>query len=140
MKENGSSQLLSLLIRRNHLSTNGTRERSQHYSYTHTLAICHPPTPTFVYSIFHHGQAKVIATGFKQVLSLSQHFKLFLFFFFPTFAMMDSSVVVFAHVWRQLLSKKKLLESEVGSAQTLGCDGCRRKPRHQLDGCSPDRM
>lgn len=53
---------------------------------------------------------------------------------------MDSSVVVFAHVWRQLLSKKKLLESEVGSAQTLDCDGCRRKPRHQLDGCSPDCM
>lgn len=43
------------------------------------------------------------------------------FFFsslFPTFATMDLGVVVFAHVWSQLLSKTKLLESEVGSAQT----------------------
>lgn len=42
----------------------------------------------------------------------------FFFFLFPTFAIMDSSVVVFVHVWRQLLSKSKLLESEVGSAHT----------------------
>lgn len=100
---------------------------------------------------------KSLLPGSSECFLFSRSWKRFFFVFFKflflTFAMMDSSVVVFALVWK---SKKKLWESDVGSAHTrvvmlveenlviswmaavlIVCDVPCSCPASAYSGCSP---